>query len=122
MSGGFYPKKSKHYASYNTKTFIYNPTAGTWSNGPARLNDDYGYEENWVKLPDGSILSRPRRGRPRWLPRNGSCRDHPLRLADGSPRPICRPRLHMPPAMLSRRWDRRSCFPTGKSGRSAATT
>lgn len=39
------------------QTFLYNPATNTWSNGPTKLFDDPSGQENWVKLPDGSILS-----------------------------------------------------------------
>jgi hypothetical protein len=57
----------------NTSTYIYNPESNTWiepdlnTNPPqypglVRLNGDTSYEENWAKLPDGSILAVPSLG------------------------------------------------------------
>ena len=39
------------------QTFIYNPATNSWSPGETKLLNDKSDEENWVKLPDGSILS-----------------------------------------------------------------
>lgn len=49
----------------DTQTFLYYPATNTWNTpwaGPPRLYDDTSYEENWVKLPDNSILAVPTRG------------------------------------------------------------
>ena len=39
------------------QTYIYNPTANSWSQTGTKLRGDQSDEESWVKLPDGSILS-----------------------------------------------------------------
>jgi uncharacterized repeat protein (TIGR01451 family) len=38
-------------------TYIYDPAANTWSNGPTKLFNDSSQFETWTKLPDGSVLS-----------------------------------------------------------------
>ncbi len=42
-----------------TSTYIYNPATNQWTDGPKRLNGDSGKEENWVKMPNGEIMSVP---------------------------------------------------------------
>ncbi|MGH7139023.1 MAG: kelch repeat-containing protein, partial [Pirellulales bacterium] len=42
---------------FNAKTLIYDPVANVWSLGPNKLHSDQSDEENWVKLPNGNILS-----------------------------------------------------------------
>jgi hypothetical protein len=49
-------------AGFNTNTYIYHPVTDTWSIGPQRLNNDTGYEENWLTLPRGRILAVPTEG------------------------------------------------------------
>ena len=39
------------------ETYIYHPATDTWSPGGTKLRNDPSDEENWVKLPDDSILS-----------------------------------------------------------------
>jgi uncharacterized repeat protein (TIGR01451 family) len=38
-------------------TYIFDPAANSWSNGPTKLFNDSSQFETWTKLPDGSILS-----------------------------------------------------------------
>jgi uncharacterized repeat protein (TIGR03803 family) len=39
------------------ETYLYDPATNTWSTAGTKLHDDQSDEENWVKLPDGSILT-----------------------------------------------------------------
>jgi hypothetical protein len=41
---------------FSQHTYIYDPSSNTWSNGPDLLDGDFGSEEGWVKLGDGSTL------------------------------------------------------------------
>jgi hypothetical protein len=47
------------FASYfnGPATYIYNPSTNTWTTGGQKLRNDSSGEEDWVKLPDNSILS-----------------------------------------------------------------
>src|SRR5262249_54463798 len=39
------------------QTYIYDPATDTWTQAATKLRNDKSDEENWVLLPDGSILS-----------------------------------------------------------------
>jgi hypothetical protein len=41
----------------NAHTYIYNPATNVWVPTADKLRNDQGDEENWVKLPDDSVLS-----------------------------------------------------------------
>jgi autotransporter-associated beta strand protein len=43
---------------HSAATYLYNPSTNTWrTTAGSRLRNDRSFEESWVKLPDGSILS-----------------------------------------------------------------
>src|SRR6185436_7097691 len=41
----------------DSRTFIYDPVANTWTQTGSKRNGDRSDEETWLKLPDDSILS-----------------------------------------------------------------
>src|SRR5207244_45089 len=42
---------------FGKQTYLYDPATNSWSQTSSKLRNDKSDEENWVKLPDGSILS-----------------------------------------------------------------
>jgi ELWxxDGT repeat protein len=44
-------------AENGPQTYLYDPTANSWSPGPTKLDNDSSLAEVWAKLADGSILS-----------------------------------------------------------------